>query len=165
MAHSKPEVVEAILACLLSNPSSSDEKVRRSAPDLPILPGEVRWFRYCIYRVIRLLEEGATDWNIPREKLYTKTEKRELVLITAVIWAVMRYPQEHDALKAASVVKTSDTKGYALQMRCIFREVKNFSVEKRERYRNKLCEQISPKQVSGMEGQICLLERLAKPTG
>lgn len=30
MAQSKPEVVEAILACLLNNPSSGDEQVQRS---------------------------------------------------------------------------------------------------------------------------------------
>ena len=123
MVHSKPEVVEAILACLLSNPSAGDEQVRRSAPDLSILIGEVRWFRRCIYRVIRLLEEGATCWNIPQEKLRKAVEKKELDKITAATWAVMRHPnlQEHDALEAAGV-ETGYAKGYASEVRPIFRE-------------------------------------------
>lgn len=148
MAQSKPEVVKAILACLLSNPGFGDEQVRRSAPDLEIKPGEVRWFRRCIYRVIRLLEEDATHWNIPQQSLYAKTVgksgKREVELITAVTWAVMRHPnlQAHNALVTAGMEKTGDARGYALEVRPIFQEVKNFNMEKRVRYRNSLYEQM-----------------------
>lgn len=148
MAQSKPEVVEAILTCLLSNPSFGDEQVQCSASNLEIMAGEVHWFRRCIYRVIRLLEEGATHWKIPRKSFYAKTVrkngKREMELITAVTWAVMRHPnlEEHDALETAGVEKTGDAKGYALEVRPIFQKVKDFSLEKCKRYRNSLYEQM-----------------------
>ena len=174
MVQSKPEVVEAILACLLSNPSFGDEQVRRSAPNLETMVGEVRWFRRCIYRVIRLLEEGAIHWKIPRQRLYANTMrkrgKREMELITAVTWAVMRHPnlQEHDALETAGVEKTGDAKGYAFEVRPIFQKVKDFSLEKRKRYRNSLYEQMclsvgkkhSQNWKNKLEAQIATLKGL-----
>ena len=177
MSHSKPEVVKAILDCLLNNPNSDDEQVRRSAPDLLIELSEVRWFRRCFYRVIRLIEEGAANWHIPQKELAAKTvrqngKKGELDLITAVTWAIMRHPnlQEHDALEAAGVETTRDTTRYPLEAHTIFQEVKNFSVEELERYRNNLCEQMrvsvgknrSQNWVDELEKQIYILRNLAR---
>ena len=166
---SKLEDAKAISAYLLSNPSACYEQVRlelqSSAPDLQLNLEAVSWFRRCIYTAIRFLEEGAINWNIPREKLRKAVEKKELQQITAAIWAVMKYPQEHDPREVAVVVVNSVTKGYVSETLSIFQEVKNFSMEKRKSHRNKLCEQIRPKQVCKLEYQIDMLGRLAKPTG
>ena len=91
-------------------------------------------------------------------------------LIIAVTCAVMRHPnlQEHDALATAGVGKTADAQRYTLEVLPIFRGVKNFSIEKRKRYRNSLCEQMrmaagkkrSQNWMNKLEDQISTLKGL-----